>query len=354
MSVTAPAGFEAGGPRAGSRTGRARPRDRRHRRPACGAGGGRVHHEPRVRGAGAGEPRAPRPTGAPPRSCCQLGQRERGHRGAGARRRAPDGAAHRRGPGRAPAPTCSCAPPASSATSCRWTPLESGIPALARRPQRRGGRGRRDPHHRHRAQGGGGRGARARPRSSAAWRRARRCSPGDGDDARGRHHRRRLEPDRALRGVCSPRSTTRSTSCCVDGCTSTNDTVLVLANGASGVDRRRPSWPRSPTRSRRSAARWPSRWPVTPRVRRSWRGSRRGAASLRRRPARRPAGRGIPAGPVLAQRRGPLLGPGALGARGERRGLRPGAGDDLVQRDRGVPRRHRRRDPASPTRSRRR
>ena len=84
---------------------------------------------------------------------------------------------------------------------------------------------------------------------------------------------------------------------------------------------------RSPTRSPRSAARSPSRWHATPRAPRSWSALHVvGAASYEdaRRAAR--AGRRLAARAVLVQRRGPLLGPGPLRARRERREFDPGAG----------------------------
>jgi glutamate N-acetyltransferase / amino-acid N-acetyltransferase len=52
----------------------------------------------------------------------------------------------------------------------------------------------------------------------------------------------------------------------VDGCTSTNDTVILLASGAPGPRTSTPSGPRSP----RPASTWPPRWWPTPRATRRW------------------------------------------------------------------------------------
>ena len=132
---------------------------------------------------------------------------------------------------------------ASSASRCRWCRIESGIPKLAaaaRAPTRGGAAaadamlttdtvrkeayaeaelGRRVAAGRRHGEGRGD--ARAR----------------DGDDARRRHDRRR---DRR-RARCTPRSstrsTTRSTRSSSTGARSTNDTVLVLANGAAANGR---------------------------------------------------------------------------------------------------------------------
>ena len=66
-----------------------------------------------------------------------------------------------------------------------------------------------------------------------------------------------------------------------------------------------------------------------------------GARIRRRRPRRGPRRREQPARAVLAQRRRPVLGPGALRARRERRVHRSGARRHLLQRRHRVPRRHR-------------
>ncbi len=130
---------------------------------------------------------------------------------------------------------------------------------------------------------------------------------------------------------------------CVDGCTSTNDTVLVLANGASevaiGDDRSVGVFTDALTEVCASLAEQMARDAegATKLARVTVRGA--GSYQDARRAAR--AGRGVPARAVLPERRGPVLGPGALRARGERRRVRSGARRDRLQRDRGVPRRHR-------------
>ena len=132
----------------------------------------------------------------------------------------------------------------------------------------------------------------------------------------------------------------------VDDCTSTNDTVLLLANGALG---------NAPiTRSSRAyeafgdglaAACADSGAPDG--------GRRRGCHEARdhRRTRRTVGGRGAhrcprggaqPTGAVLAVRQRPVLGSGALGARSQRRPLQSGARRDRVPGRAGVSRRHRR------------
>ena len=125
----------------------------------------------------------------------------------------------------------------------------------------------------------------------------------------------------------------------VDGSMSTNDTVLVLASGASGVDAgdHLPTFTDALTDVCGSLAEQMARDAegASKLVRlhvvgaASYEDARRGGAP----------GRRFAAGPVLVQRRGPLLGAGALGARRQRRGVRPRAGDDLLRRHRGVSRR---------------
>ena len=119
----------------------------------AGDRGRRVHHQPRRRGAGAGQPGAPA-DGARGRGRPQLGQRQRGHRRAGRRdaRRMCELTAH--GARVRARPTCSCARPGSSAIPMPMAPIETGIPALATRLDARTAaapRRRRDPDHRHRA-----------------------------------------------------------------------------------------------------------------------------------------------------------------------------------------------------------
>ena len=234
--------------RSGSRqrhqaVGRARPRDGRHRRPRAGrrrrACSPPTSSRPRrCRSAGVTSP-----TAAPPRWSSTPATPTPRPASRGRRRRAADVRAHRRRRSAARPPTCSCARPGSSASRCRWTPVESGIPKLGaqldRRRRRRRGRGRRHAHHRHRAQGD----ACSRSSCRRCARRDRRrhgqgrgdAGAGDGHDARGAHHRRRGRARRRCTARCSSRGrATASTRWSSTRCTSTNDTVLVLANGAAG------------------------------------------------------------------------------------------------------------------------
>ena len=84
-----------------------------------------------------------------------------------------------------------------------------------------------------------------------------------GHDAGRAHHRRRRPPPSSSRRR-SPHGVADSFNALdVDGCTSTNDTVLLLASGARRPGRRRPPstrpWPRPAPTS-------PGRWPATPRA----------------------------------------------------------------------------------------
>ena len=301
--------------------------------------------------AGAGERRAPREAGRPPRSCSTPATRTRRP----ARRAAPTPVACASW-----SPTdLGCAPEhvLVCSTGLIGIPLpmasiEAGVPALvaglaADEVAGRAAAGR-DPDHRHGPQGG--------PRRCRAGRRAglhgRRHGQGrgdagarDGDDARGRRHRRRGRARVPRTPRSSTASTSRSTRCVVDACTSTNDTVLLLANGAAGHEPIDAEGTRSDAlveavtevcdelacadggrrRGRHEA-----------RARR-----RAGRPDRRRRAPRGPGGRREPARAVLAVRRRPVLGSGPVGARGERRVVRPRAGRDLLQRHHGVPRRHR-------------
>ena len=132
-------------------------------------------------------------------------------------------------------PTCSCARPGSSGSRCRWPRSRPASRSCAARSRADGGAdaaqamlttdtvrkeavaraGQRD-----RRRDGEGRG-------DAVAR--------DGDDARGAHHRRRGR----ARARCSRRSrraVSETFDCLsVDGCRSTNDTVIVLANGRAGA-----------------------------------------------------------------------------------------------------------------------
>ena len=235
MSVTAAKGFEAGGLGCGHQ-GRwcARPRDRHDRRPARGPGGRRVHPERGVRGAGAGQPRAPCGRARPRRSSSAPGTRtrRRGSRAAADARRM--AALTGDGPRLRAGATCSSARPGSSATSCRWTRSSPASPSSPRRSTVREAAADAiltTDTVRKEAVATVGRHARGRRRHGQGRGDARSR---DGDDARGRHHRRGDRARRRCR-LRSPRRSTRTfNQLCVDACTSTNDTVLVLANGASG------------------------------------------------------------------------------------------------------------------------
>ena len=78
-----------------------------------------------------------------------------------------------------------------------------------------------------------------------------------------------VEPARAAAGARTPRSRDRSTASVVDGCTSTNDTVLVLANGAPATaDRPRDrAYDAFVDALTAVCAASPTRWPPTPRAR---------------------------------------------------------------------------------------
>ena len=104
----------------------------------------------------------------------------------------------------------------------------------------------------------------------------------------------------------------------IDGCTSTNDTVIVLA---SGRGRWRPTAAElTEALLARRAPTWPARWPATPRAPpRSCGSGSTGAASDADAARRRPQGRREPAGQVLVVRPGPLLGPDRERARVGRR-----------------------------------
>ncbi len=114
--------------------------------------------------------------------------------------------------------------------------LETGIPKLcdqlARR--RRRSRGPGDDDDRHEAEGS------RLPRPVA--RDGRRHGQGrgdalarDGDDARGAHHRRGRRTGPSLQRALAQAVSETFDCLSVDGCRSTNDTVLVLANGRAGA-----------------------------------------------------------------------------------------------------------------------
>ena len=123
--------------------------------------------------------------------------------------------------------------------------------------------GRRRRRRLHRRRHGQGRGdARAR-----TWRRCSPCSPPTPPST----------PDALQRQLAAAPSTTSFNRIVVDGCTSTNDTVLVLANGRAGA----ADPPQFAAAARRApAVASPARWPTTPRAPpRSSRSRSTGAAS---------------------------------------------------------------------------
>ena len=145
--------------------------------------------------------------------------------------------------------------------------LEAGIPKLCGQLATDGGGAAAagDDDDRHGAEGSACP-RRVRRRPSAAWPRARRCC---------RPRWPRCSPSsrptpRSSPPRCSARSrdAVASTFDClsVDGCRSTNDTVLVLANGRAGAVDTARAHRRA---HRRCADRWPSRWHATPKARRS-------------------------------------------------------------------------------------
>ncbi len=247
---------------------RPRPQPRRHRRRRARRRRRRVHPEQDDRRAGGHHPRPPRPPPAarPPRSCSTAAT-PTPPPASGAwptpRRCAPLVADRarlraRRGPRLLHRP--------HRLSRCRWTPSASGVAGLVagRAADADGGdgRGRGDPHHRHRPQGDRRRGARAS--SSAAWPRAPPCSPRTWP---------RCSP-------CSPPTPTSTPSrlqqslragvadsfnaMSVDGCTSTNDTVLLLASGRAGPP---ADLGRVRRRGRRGVPRpGHARWSATPRA----------------------------------------------------------------------------------------
>ncbi len=245
--------------------GRARSRDRRdrgpragRRRPACSR---RTSRRPRrCRSA-----RRISPTAAPPRSCSTPATptpRRVRRAGADARRmceltgRRP----RRRARRRARLLDRSHRHPDADGAD------RSGHPEAVRAgvERRRRRRGAGDPDHRHRAEGSrrdDRRGDRRRDGEGRGDALAR-----DGDDARGRS--RPMRPSTAPRLQRALAAAVAESFDClsVDGCRSTNDTVLVLANGRAGaVDAARVHRRAHRGVRRRS----PSRWRATPKARRS-------------------------------------------------------------------------------------
>ena len=264
----------------------------------------------------------------------QLRQRQRGHRRAGPRRRAAHVRAHRAGPRLRDHRRARVLRPASSASRCRWTRSSRAsrssarssppTPTAAPPPPRRMLTTDTVPQgHRAAVDAAGGTAVdRRRHGQGRGDARAR-----DGDDARGAHHRRR---GRARRR-CSARSQARgaptaSTRSCVDGCTS-HQRHRARARQRRRRQRRRSPRPRPRVRRARRGARRRVRRPRRSRWRADAEGATKVVALARarrahrrtRRSSRRAHGRRQPARAVLALRQGPVLGPGALRARRERR-----------------------------------
>ena len=300
--------------------GRARPRDRRDRRPA--------RRSPR--------PACSPPTSRRPRRCRSRAAHLADGRAAAVVLSSGNANAATGEPGRRDArrmceldrrrprardrPTCSCARPGSSASRCRWTRSRSASrsscgssrPTAAARAaaeailttdtvrkeavDRARGRGDRRRH-------GQGRGDARRPR----WPRCSRCSRPTPRSTPATLHRAlaRAVDDDASTASASTAAARPTTPC------SCSPTAAPARSTPDGAHRRV---------SPRCAARSPSRWRATPKARRSSSGSRCvGAASAAE---ARVAARAVaeqPARAVLAERRRPVLGPGALRARRERR-----------------------------------
>ena len=157
------------------------------------------------------------------------------------------------------------------------------------------------------------------------------------------HHRRRRRRGHAATPRCGPPPRVTFDRVDADGCMSTNDTVLLLASGASGVT---PD-PADVRRRGASGVRRPRR--ATARRRRGRdqggrdRGRRRGHRGRRGRG--RPLGRPQQPAQVRAVRQRPELGPGPGRGRHDGRGVRAGRARRRDQRRLGLPRRAR---PARP------
>ena len=194
--------------------------------------------------------------------------------------------------------------------------LEAGIPKLCGTLSVDGRRRRRagDAHHRHRAQGSDRRGRQRDRRRDGEGRGD--AVAGDGDDARGAHHRRRGRP-RGAAAVARARGE-RDLRLPERRRVPIHQRHRDRAGQRSGRRGRRDCAHRCAHRA--CAARSPSRWRATPRARPSSCASTWSAPAPRAEAAGRgPRGCQQPARAVLAQRRRRLLGPGALGARRERR-----------------------------------
>ena len=107
-------------------------------------------------------------------------------------------------------------------------------PHRRRRRRRRGGGG--DPHHRHAPQGDAR--ARATASRSAGWPRARRCSPRTWRRCSPCSPPTRRSSPTELTDVLRAGVAESFNAMSIDGCTSTNDTVILLASGAAGPARR--------------------------------------------------------------------------------------------------------------------
>ena len=151
-----------------------------------------------------------------------------------------------------------CARPGSSASRCPWHRSRPGSPCWSRRglAGRDGGPARGHGHHdhRHRVQGGRRRGRRVHGGRHGQG--GGHAGPEHGDHAGRAHDRRRAATPPRWPRRCAGAVETSFNRMTVDGCTSTNDTVLVLASGASGtsVARRRAGRRAGP----RPAATWPA------------------------------------------------------------------------------------------------
>ena len=334
MSVTAPLGFRAAGVVAGLKTSGDRdvavvindgPVPRRRRR---------LHRQP-----GAGRPGQVVPPGGQrrpgPRGRAQLRRRQRLHRAA----RLPGHPRHRRAAGRRAGRLGGrdrglLDRPDRRAAADGQAAARRGRGRRRGRPVRRRARRRRDPHHRHDRQD---RLPAARPTGYTIGGMAKGAgmlAPAlatmlvvlttDADLSA-------AELDSALRSATAV-TFDRLDS---DGCMSTNDTVLLMASGASGVkpdqqglhpraDRglRRPGPPASAQRRGRLQVRHD-------------RGGRRRQRG--RRGDRRPRGGQEQPAQVRARRRGPELGPGAVRGRHHRRRLRPRPAQRRDERHLGLP-----------------
>ena len=217
--------------------------------------------------------------------------------------------------------------------------VDAAVHAAARR--RRAGRGRGDPDHRHRRQAAVSRATGyvdrrdGQGRGDAGARRWPRCSCVLTTDAD-------LPPASWTRR-CARRSGTTFDRLDTDGCMSTNDTVLLLASGASGVAAGPAEFAALLTAACADLARQMQR---TPRARPRPSRSRSPAPPARTTRSSRPRHRPVQPAQVRDRRRGPELGPRAGRGRHHQRGLRAGRARRRDQRGLGLPERRRRRTTA--------